>query len=313
MSEDRMKRFDEIKLAALNCTACPLAATRTQVVFSRGDPRARLWIIGEGPGSDEDATGTPFVGRAGQLLDKILVAAKIGQNEVFITNTVFCRPPGNRVPTNEEITACSVHRDALLDLWKPPIVVLLGATAARVFLGADRLADLRGQRVERDGRAYFPTFHPAYLLRDPRQKGPAWKDWQLIRDALRGLPPDGGGAHYAQDGFFFVLAPGISVAIGPCGDALEPEPRNRADLFGLDRSHAMQLREPFRSYLNDITGELRQLFLDASGELPEEAAHDETSRIGRATSQTRPSLRSAWTKLRSPLGSGWCSRALLQR
>ena len=194
MSEDRMKRFDEIKLAALNCTACPLAATRTQVVFSRGDPRARLWIIGEGPGADEDATGTPFVGRAGQLLDKILVAAKIGQNEVFITNTVFCRPPGNRVPTNEEITACSVHRDTLLDLWKPPIVVLLGATAARVFLGADRLADLRGQRVERDGRAYFPTFHPAYLLRDPRQKGPAWKDWQLIRDALRGLPPDGGGA-----------------------------------------------------------------------------------------------------------------------
>lgn len=194
MSEDRMKRFDEIKLAALNCTACPLAATRTQVVFSRGDPRARLWIIGEGPGADEDATGTPFVGRAGQLLDKILVAAKIGQNEVFITNTVFCRPPGNRVPTNEEITACSVHRDALLDLWKPPIVVLLGATAARVFLGTDRLADLRGQRVERDGRAYFPTFHPAYLLRDPRQKGPAWKDWQLIRDALRGLPPDGGGA-----------------------------------------------------------------------------------------------------------------------
>ena len=192
-----MARHEELRVAALTCPACPLASTRTQVVFGRGNPQAKLWIIGEGPGADEDAGGEPF-GKAGQLLDKILEATKIGQNEVFITNTVLCRPPGNRVPTNDEIAACSVHRNALLDLWKPPLVVLLGATTARVFLGSTRLADLRGQRVERDGRIYYATFHPAFLLRDPRQKPLAWKDWQAIRDAVRGLPSDGGGQKPTQ-------------------------------------------------------------------------------------------------------------------
>lgn len=190
---------ERLRTEALSCVRCPLAATRTQVVFGRGNPQAKLWIIGEGPGADEDAGGEPFVGKAGQLLDKILEAAKIGQDEVFITNTVLCRPPGNRVPTNDEIAACSVHRNALLDLWNPPLVVLLGATAARVFLGSTRLADLRGQRVERDGRVYYATFHPAFLLRDPRQKPLAWKDWQAIRDALRGIPPDGGDQPSEQD------------------------------------------------------------------------------------------------------------------
>jgi|GEM_PF-1342604 len=192
----KVAQHEGLKAAALECAACPLASKRTQVVFSRGNPQARLWIIGEGPGADEDTQGIPFVGRAGQLLDKILEAAKIGQDEIFITNTVLCRPPGNRVPTNDEIAACSVHRNALLDLWKPPLVVLLGATAARVFLESKSLADVRGQRIERDGRVYYATFHPAFLLRDPRQKPLAWKDWQTIRDELRALPrgdkPSGG-------------------------------------------------------------------------------------------------------------------------
>ena len=185
---DKVARHEGLKAAALKCAACSLASTRTQVVFSRGNPQARLWIIGEGPGADEDTQGVPFVGRAGQLLDKILEAAKIGQDKIFITNTVLCRPPGNRVPTNEEIAACSVHRNGLLDLWQPPLVVLLGATAARTFLGGNKLADLRGQRFERDGRLYFATFHPAFLLRDPRQKPLFWQDWQTIRDELRALP-----------------------------------------------------------------------------------------------------------------------------
>ncbi len=199
MADGLLLEHERLRTEALSCVRCPLAATRKQVVFARGNPAARLWIIGEGPGADEDARGEPFVGKAGQLLDKILEAAQIRQDEVFITNTVLCRPPENRVPTNDEIVTCSVHRNALLDLWKPPLVVLLGATAARVFLGSIRLADLRGQRVERDERVYYATFHPAFLLRDPRQKPLAWKDWQAIRDALRGIPPDGGDQPSEQD------------------------------------------------------------------------------------------------------------------
>ena len=198
MADGLLLEHERLRTESLSCVWCSLEATRTQVVFARGNPQARLWIIGEAPGADEDAVGHPFVGRAGQLLDKILEAAGIGQAEVFITNTVLCRPPGNRVPTNEEIAACAVHRNALLDLWKPPIVVFLGATAARTFLGGNRLADLRGQRVEHDGRVCYPTFHPAYLLRNPSQKASAWKDWQVIRDAFQGLPPDGGAPQPEQ-------------------------------------------------------------------------------------------------------------------
>ncbi len=198
MADGLSLEHERLRTEVLSCVRCPLAATRTQVVFGRGNPQVKLWISGEGPGADEDAWGEPFVGKAGQPLDKILEAAGIGRAEVFITNTVLCRPPGNRVPTNEEIAACAVHRNALLDLWKPPIVVLLGATAARTFLGGNRLADLRGQRVEHDGRVYYATFHPASLLRDPRQKTLAWKDWQVIRDAFRGLPPDGGAPQPEQ-------------------------------------------------------------------------------------------------------------------
>lgn len=200
-------RHEELRVAALACTACPLAATRTQVVFSRGNPEARLWLIGEAPGKDEDKQGIPFIGKAGHLLDKIFEAVSIGQDEVFITNTVLCRPPGNRVPTNDEIGTCSVHRNALLDLWKPPLVVLLGATAARVFLGAEtKISDLRGQRVERDGRTYYPTFHPAYLLRDPNKKPLAWQDWQRIRDDFRQIGKP-------EENFVAVLMPHIGTYI----------------------------------------------------------------------------------------------------
>lgn len=185
---DRDTKFAALRATALSCTACPLATTRQQVVFSRGNPEARLWLIGEAPGKDEDEQGKPFAGKAGQLLDNILEAAGIGQDEVFITNTVLCRPPDNRVPELEEIAACAVHRNALLDLGRPPIVVLLGATATRTFLGPkSKVTDLRGQRIERDGRAYYPTFHPAYLLRDPNKKPLAWQDWQRIRGDFRQL------------------------------------------------------------------------------------------------------------------------------
>ena len=198
VEDRRLPEHERLRTAAPACTSSLLTMTWGQMVLARGDPQAKLWLIGEAPDADENAQGVPFSGKAGQLLDKILEAAGIGQDEVFITNTVLRRPPGNRTPTNDEIAACSVHRNALLDLWKPPLVVLLGATAARTFLGGQALAERRGQRVERDGRAFYPTFHPTYLLRNPRHKAAAWEDWQVIRDALRGLPPDGGASQPEQ-------------------------------------------------------------------------------------------------------------------
>lgn len=194
MTKEQADAHELLRVEALACKQCALATTRTQVVFSRGDPRSRLWLIGEAPGADEDKQGQPFVGRAGQLLDKIMAAAQIEPNEVFITNTVLCRPPGNRVPTDEEIAACAVHRNGLLEIWNPPLVVLLGGTAARVFLRAKTVGELRGKFVEQDGRIYCPTFHPAYLLRDPNKKSLAWKDWQTIRDRFRQIQPEGNDA-----------------------------------------------------------------------------------------------------------------------
>ena len=181
-----MAELEAIRLRAASCTQCPLHLTRTQVVFGRGNPGASIVLVGEGPGRDEDLQGRPFVGAAGQLLDKILSAVGLGEEDVFITNTVLCRPPGNRVPLPAEMEACQVHREAILDALDPPIVVLLGATALKAFFGPKAgITAMRGQRLERDGRAYYPTFHPAALLRDPSRKRPVWRDFQRIAGDLR--------------------------------------------------------------------------------------------------------------------------------
>ncbi len=176
-----MPDLDAIRAHAASCTLCPLHETRTQVVFGRGNPDASIVLVGEGPGRDEDLQGSPFVGTAGQLLDKILLAVGLGEDEVFITNTVLCRPPGNRVPLPPEMEACRVHREAILRAIDPPIVVLLGATALKAVFGPKAgITAMRGQRLEQDGRAYYPTFHPAALLRDPSRKRPVWRDFQRI-------------------------------------------------------------------------------------------------------------------------------------
>ena len=180
----------DLRRQADACTACPLAQTRTRVVFGEGDPHARLLLVGEAPGQQEDLQGRPFVGAAGRLLDRILEAVDIAREEVFITNTVMCRPPGNRVPTDAERATCRPYFDRKMVLSAPRIVVLLGATAARQVLGPEvRITRDRGRPVERDGVTYVPTFHPAALLRDPEKKRPVWEDMKRVRDLYRALPP----------------------------------------------------------------------------------------------------------------------------
>ncbi len=157
----------ELAAGAIGCTRCPLAGGRTSVVFGAGDPHAALMFVGEAPGHDEDLQGEPFVGRSGQLLDRLL-AEELGldRSQVYITNTVLCRPPGNRDPRPEEIAACRPFFDGKIALIKPRVIVTLGNFATRLLLGTDAgIKALRG-RVFRLGEAMVvPTFHPSYVLR----------------------------------------------------------------------------------------------------------------------------------------------------
>jgi uracil-DNA glycosylase family 4 len=186
--------WEEAQAAAAACARCRLAQGRTTVVFGRGSRSARLLLIGEAPGQEEDRQGLPFVGPAGQLLDRILAAAELPPEDVFITNTVLCRPPGNRQPLPDELAACRSHLAQKFALLRPRMVVLLGAVALKAVLGAkEGITRLRGTRIVRDGIAYYPTFHPAALLRDPSKKRPAWEDFQRIRDDYRVLVATGRG------------------------------------------------------------------------------------------------------------------------
>jgi DNA polymerase len=185
---------------AQTCPACALAATRTRVVFGEGNPDAKLMIIGEGPGEEEDKTGRPFVGRAGQLLDRILEAAGIRRESVYITNIVKCRPPGNRVPAPDEAKTCtSLWLNKQLELIRPQIIVPLGATACELFLGEKvAITKIRGQWLDWQGIKVMPMLHPAYLLRNPARtagspKALTWQDIQEVKRALDALGPKQGG------------------------------------------------------------------------------------------------------------------------
>lgn len=185
---------------AQTCLACALAATRTRVVFGEGNPDAKLMIIGEGPGEEEDKTGRPFVGRAGQLLDRILEAAGIARESVYITNIVKCRPPGNRVPAPDEAKTCtSLWLNKQLELIRPQIIVPLGATACELFLGEKvAITKIRGQWLDWQGIKVMPMLHPAYLLRNPARtagspKALTWQDIQEVKRALDALGPKQGG------------------------------------------------------------------------------------------------------------------------
>ena len=172
--------------ALQGCRRCKLCEGRTTIVFGAGDPRAEFVVIGEGPGADEDAQGLPFVGRAGQLLTKMLEAPGVGfsREEVFITNTVKCRPPANRTPEGEELAACAPVLAAQLGVLQPKVILALGSVATQSLLGTrEPIGRLRG-RVHPYGSAVLvPTFHPAFLLRNPGQeyKRMAWEDLKLAR------------------------------------------------------------------------------------------------------------------------------------
>ena len=170
------------------CTACGLCRGRTNVVPGEGDLHARLMLVGEGPGEQEDLQGRPFVGPAGQLLDRMLAAIGLTRAQVYIANVVKCRPPKNRVPTPEEAAACLPYLRAQVALVRPRVIALLGATAARAVLGDEvRITRDRGKWVERKGVFLLPTYHPAALLRDERKKRPAWEDFKALRDKLAQL------------------------------------------------------------------------------------------------------------------------------
>jgi uracil-DNA glycosylase len=165
-----------------DCTRCPLAyAGRHKIVFGDGDPGARLMFVGEGPGADEDASGLPFVGKAGQLLNNMIGAMGLKREEVYIANVVKCRPPANRAPEPVEANTCDQFLLRQMDIVQPEVVVALGATAAMYLLGVKQsLVALRGRWHSCRGAKLAVTYHPAFLLRDPRMKGEAWKDLQMV-------------------------------------------------------------------------------------------------------------------------------------
>lgn len=174
----------EISRHCNQCHRCGLGATRTHAVVGRGNPQAPIMIIGEGPGQNEDETGKPFVGKAGQLLDRILESVKLTEADVFIGNIVKCRPPDNRTPTQEEMDACRPYLIEQIRMVAPRIILLAGASAVKGLIGDKRgITKIRGEWIEWEGKLCMPVFHPAYLLRNQsRDKGsPKWLMWQDIQ------------------------------------------------------------------------------------------------------------------------------------
>jgi uracil-DNA glycosylase len=186
-----------------DCTRCKLHKQgRKQIVFGVGNPRAELMFVGEGPGADEDAQGEPFVGRAGQLLNNMIKAMGLRREDVYIANIVKCRPPGNRQPERDECDTCSPFLMRQIATVKPKALVALGATAAKNLLALNApMSELRGRWYDFKPAGSDPswpgarlavTYHPAFLLRDPRQKGEAWKDLQMVMKYLGIVPPKSG-------------------------------------------------------------------------------------------------------------------------
>jgi len=174
----------ELARLAAACTRCPLHAGRTRSVFADGPATAELMFVGEGPGREEDLQGRPFVGRAGQLLDKMIAAMQYRREEVYIANIVKCRPPNNRLPSEEEGAACLPYLVRQIEIVRPKVIVLLGATAVAWLLGKTGVSKLRGHWHEFQGIKAMPTFHPAYLLRNPPAKKDAWADLKMVMQAL---------------------------------------------------------------------------------------------------------------------------------
>lgn len=180
--------WDALEKQAKACTQCRLHKTRTNVVFGDGSRTAQLMFVGEAPGADEDEQGLPFVGRAGQLLTKIIEAMGLKRSDVYIANCLKCRPPENRPPQPDEIAFCNGFLLRQVELIKPKVICALGKHAAQTLLRTETaISQLRGKFFDYQGTKLMPTYHPAYLLRNPAEKATVWKDCQLIMKEL-GLP-----------------------------------------------------------------------------------------------------------------------------
>lgn len=187
---ERAARLAAVAEEASGCRLCRLAEGRQSVVFGSGDPNAELMFIGEGPGAEEDRQGLPFVGRAGELLTRIIEAIDVEREAVYIANVVKCRPPGNRNPQPDEVAACRSYLERQIDLVRPRLIVALGKVAAQSLLGNDLpLGRMRGRWYEVRGVPLRVTYHPAALLRNESYKRPVWEDMKIVRDRLL----EGGG------------------------------------------------------------------------------------------------------------------------
>jgi len=181
----KQETLEEIQTDLGDCKRCKLCSTRMNIVFGAGDAKARLVFVGEGPGADEDEAGLPFVGRAGQLLTKIIEAIQLTRDQVYICNVVKCRPPNNRYPEPDEVAACSPFLLRQLESIRPTVICCLGAAAAQTILQTKvPIGRLRGRFHDCLGTKVMPTFHPSYLLRNPEAKRDVWEDMKKIRDLL---------------------------------------------------------------------------------------------------------------------------------
>ncbi len=184
--------LQEWKNFCLQCRRCSLRKGARNIVFGEGSPDARIMFIGEGPGGEEDRLGRPFVGAAGELLDRIFAASALKRQEIYIANIVKCRPPGNRTPQKDEVQACLPLLIRQIEIIDAPILVCLGAVASRALISPDiAITTQRGSWHQIEGRHIMPTFHPAALLRDPRKKKAVWEDMQEVMKKYRKLFPEG--------------------------------------------------------------------------------------------------------------------------
>jgi uracil-DNA glycosylase family 4 len=186
VSRSPQEALAAVKAFIGDCTRCKLSALgRTQVVFGVGNPSADLMFVGEAPGADEDLQGEPFVGRAGQLLTKIIEAINLKREDVYIANVIKCRPPQNRNPEPDEIETCEPFLFRQIDVIRPKVIVTLGKFAAQCLLRSDApISRLRGRLFDYRGAKLIPTFHPAYLLRNPSSKREVWEDMKLVKKLL---------------------------------------------------------------------------------------------------------------------------------
>ncbi|MBX3181223.1 MAG: uracil-DNA glycosylase [Polyangiaceae bacterium] len=191
---ERRAKLEVLEASIRDCARCPLHEQRKQTVFARGTGSSGICFVGEGPGAEEDRLGAPFVGPAGQLLDRMIASMGLMRDEVYVCNIVKCRPPRNRKPTPEEMRACTPYLTEQLDLIAPRVIVALGATAMEGLFGHSLgITRIRGRwRVYKERIHVMPTFHPAYLLRNPRAKRDVWEDLKMVMKLI--APPADAGA-----------------------------------------------------------------------------------------------------------------------